>query len=267
MSTHPLTTPPPSHPGRRFWNRFTASSSAFTPESDLRQLNAGHTPGAPLSTASSDADSDTSSVLIYRNRAGPTPAGPGQPAVQRLQRPIVPSVIKHGVALPPPPSSSKSSTAAFNFNLFGKWGGTVAREPARRKDWHIPSVHGLSREVVLHEDDDADDDHLGTEPLDGEEGEVIDEGISLGQDDQGRVGASSVSLHFLVLLSLFTLAPRSDFLASLPSEISLYILLFVDIQTVCRAQAVSKTWKALAGGRPDVSSISLACNPDIMHNR
>ena len=41
----------------------------------------------------------------------------------------------------------------------------------------------------------------------------------------------------------------TDFITSLPLELSLYLLLFVEPQSICRAMQVSKGWNRLAGGK------------------
>lgn len=42
---------------------------------------------------------------------------------------------------------------------------------------------------------------------------------------------------------------QADFMTSLPLEISLYILLFADAQSICRASQVSKAWYAVTSGK------------------
>jgi hypothetical protein len=65
------------------------------------------------------------------------------------------------------------------------------------------------------------DDMPASEMLD-----FVDEGVYMAEDDERRV----------------------DFLSCLPFEISVYILLFADVQSICRAKAVSKTWHTVCSG-------------------
>lgn len=69
-----------------------------------------------------------------------------------------------------------------------------------------------------------------TSALDGEEGEVIDEGVSFTEPGVNRV----------------------DFLCALPSEISAYILLHSDALTLCQARAVSRSWNLICSGEPNL---------------
>lgn len=87
------------------------------------------------------------------------------------------------------------------------------RQTARRKPYTLPS--NIS--------------YADLQPLDGEEGELIDEACYVERYD-------------------LTQSPRKliDFLSCLPPEIAVYLLCFLDLSSVIACQSVSRTWNTLA---------------------
>ncbi|ORY80280.1 WD40-repeat-containing domain protein [Leucosporidium creatinivorum] len=92
-----------------------------------------------------------------------------------------------------------------------RWGSSKERERARG-------------ERILGLDDDDSDFDQSEGPLDGEEGVVVDDEACFVDGWEGKV----------------------DFLSSFPQEISLYILLHLDFQSLLLASRVSRQWRSLS---------------------
>ena len=109
------------------------------------------------------------------------------------------------------------------------------RQTARRKPYTLPS--NIS--------------YADLQPLDGEEGELIDEACYVERYD------STQSPRKLIGPRLHSLSPRvvpeishafapTDFLSYLPPEIAVYLLCFLDLSSVIACQSVSRAWNMIA---------------------
>lgn len=85
----------------------------------------------------------------------------------------------------------------------------------------------------------SDDD-----PLDGEEGVVVDDEACFVDGWEGKVGEWFLRFDGCPELAL-TESSTPDFLCSFPQEISLYILLHLDFQSLLTASTVSRQWHSL----------------------
>ena len=115
------------------------------------------------------------------------------------------------------PARATRSTTAAKASSSSNWTHSIG---AFTRSLASPAKKGRLNDVQ------ASPTSTSADPLDGEEGEVIDEGVSFSEPGVNRV----------------------DFLCALPSEISAYILLHSDALTLCQARAVSKSWKLICSG-------------------
>jgi len=106
------------------------------------------------------------------------------------------------------------------------------RKAGRRKPYTLPS--NIS--------------YADLQPLDGEEGELIDEACFVEPYDAPQspprkfIGSLPYSLSSGLSESIVWL----DFLSCLPIEIAVYLLCFLDLSSVIACQSVSRTWNILA---------------------
>lgn len=106
------------------------------------------------------------------------------------------------------------------------------RQTARRKPYALPSN-------VSYAD---------LQPLDGEEGELIDEACYIERYDAPQSPRKLIGPRFHSLCPRLFLKPYDflDFVSCLPPEIAVYLLCFLDLSSVVACQSVSRTWNVLA---------------------
>lgn len=82
--------------------------------------------------------------------------------------------------------------------------------------------------------------------LDGDEGVLVDDEACFVDGAKGRVGKYNRHLSPTATCQLANSCSCTDFLSSLPSEISLYILLHLDFRSLLSSRQVSRHWSDLS---------------------
>jgi F-box and WD-40 domain protein 1/11 len=83
-------------------------------------------------------------------------------------------------------------------------------------------------------------------PLDGEEGELIDEACYVDSGDVPYYSPPRFAGSFPIFLSLASSDALLDFLSRLPPEIAIHLLCFLDLSSIIACQSVSRRWNTLA---------------------
>lgn len=151
-----------------------------------------------------------------------------------------------------PPSSAQRTSASWDRFRPTRWG--MSNRNSNREDLDDPQlsffVHSNLAQA-LNTAGPASRFHGTNEdcalPLDNEEGVVVDDEACFVDGWEGRVGASPRCGAASHERDVLTRQSCSDFLSSLPHEISLYILLHLDFRSLLVASSVSRQWHGLAG--------------------
>ncbi|KAK4704242.1 F-box and WD-40 domain protein 1/11, partial [Phenoliferia sp. Uapishka_3] len=217
----------------------------------LSQRGPGASPPRPGDYQDQDDDPDDASQPLsrfsyalpgsYREQPIPSSSSAAEPVVRRA------------------PSASRSLASSSASTVWPKmkvprWGSGETKRRATVENGSERMGSGGSGGVGVGGDDfDVLDDgeYSDDSPLDGEEGVVVDDEACF-VDECSQVGAPVPSAPLpqeqrSLLKRTYVFAPeRTDFLFSLPHEISLYVLLHLDFHSLLQASTVSRQWRSLA---------------------